>query len=200
VSESEDFIDPYPPIEDNGLVAADHDVGAEPMSELPPRLRRWPRERLAERITAASYGTVLVLAALAVINVDHVSSGLGWELVSGVGLATWAAHLYAQVVGDHLRHRAAHELQEIRRAMVDGLPIPLAAFLPALMLALARFDVLDPGVALALAITVAFLQLVGLGGLVGYALSARKSMSWQYAAVTAACGFVVVTLKVFLGH
>jgi hypothetical protein len=200
VTESEDFIDGYPPIEEDDLVAAGHDVGAEPMSGLPARLQRWPRERLAERIEAASYGTVLVLAALAVIDVDHVSSGLGWELISGVGLATWAAHLYAEIVGDHLRHRAAHHPREIRRAMVDGLPIPLAAFLPALMLVLARLDVLDPDVALTLAIAVAFLQLVGLGGLVGYALSARTSMAWRYAAATATCGFVVVTLKVFFGH
>ena len=68
------------------------------------RLGGWPRERLAERLSAACYGTVLVLAALPLIDADEVSSGLGWELVTGVGVATWVAHLYAEVVGDHLRH------------------------------------------------------------------------------------------------
>ena len=51
------------------------------------RLKRWPRDRLAERLSAASYGTILVLAALALIDADDVSSGLGWELVTGVGAA-----------------------------------------------------------------------------------------------------------------
>ena len=46
---------------------------------------------------------------LAAIDADGVGSGLGWELVTGVGVATWVAHLYAEVVGDRA-------LQVLRRA------------------------------------------------------------------------------------
>jgi hypothetical protein len=166
----------------------------------PEWVQRWPRERLAERVSAASYGTVLVLAALAVVDADEVASGWGWELVTGIGLATWVAHLYAEIVGDHLRHRGAHESTELRRAMADGLPILLAAVLPAVMLLLGRLGVIADRVALWAAVGVAFLQLVGLGAFVGSAVSPRRSSTWLYAGVTAAFGAIVVSLKVVLGH
>ena len=62
-----------------------------------------PRERLAELVSAASYGTVLVLAALSVISVSEVAHGHGAELVAGVGVATWLAHLFAEILGGHVR-------------------------------------------------------------------------------------------------
>jgi hypothetical protein len=163
-------------------------------------LERWPRERLAERVSAAAYGTVLVLAALAVVDTDDVSSGWGWELITGVGLATWLAHLYAEVVGDHLRHTADLPPGEVRRAMADGAPILLAAVLPAVVLLLGRIDVLAPRWALWLSVAVAFLQLVGVGAFVGRASSERRSRVWWYAAATAAFGGLVVSLKLLLGH
>jgi hypothetical protein len=160
----------------------------------------WPRERLAERVSAASYGSVLVLAALAVVDADDVASGWGWELVTGVGLATWVAHLYAEIVGDHLRHHAAHGSKELGQAMADGLPILLAAVPPGVMLLLGRLGVIADRVALWAAVGIAFLQLVGLGAFVGSAVSVRQSTTWLYAGVTAAFGAIVVSLKVVLGH
>ena len=89
------------------------------------RLRDWPRERLAARVTAASYGTILVLTSLAAIEPDAVESGWGWELVTAVGLATWVAHLYSEIVGDHLLDEEAHGGgSEVARAASDGAPIP----------------------------------------------------------------------------
>jgi hypothetical protein len=155
---------------------------------------------MAERISAASYGTVLVLASLAVIDADEVASGWGWELVTGVGLATWVAHLYAEIVGDHVRDRAAHTSAEVTRAMKDGSPILLAAVPPATMLLLGRLEVLDERVALWLAVGIALLQLVGLGAFVGSMVDPTRSQTWLYAGVTAAFGAVVVILKVVLGH
>ena len=163
------------------------------------RLEHQPRERLAERFTAAAYGTVLVLAALPLIDADEVSSGLGWELVTGVGVATWVAHLYAEAVGDHLRRGAALDREEITRAMADGLPILLAALPPALVLLLGRFSALDERTALWLAVAIAIAQLVGLGVVVGSLVSTRRGRG-VYAIATAAIGLVVVSLKLILGH
>jgi hypothetical protein len=162
-----------------------------------------PRERhdsLAERVSAASYGTVLVLAALAVIDADAVAQGWGWELMTAIGVATWAAHLYGEIVGDHIRHEAAHAAPEVKRAMADGAPILLAPVLPAVLLLLGRLDVLTERVALWLATAVAFLQLIGLGAFVGFTVSQRGSTTWLYAGVTAAFGLLVVSLKLALGH
>lgn len=164
------------------------------------RMERMQRETLAERASAASYGTVLVLASLALLDADEVSSGLGWELVTGVGVATWVAHLFAEVVGDHLRSGAALDRKEIGHAMIDGAPILLAAVPPAVVLLLGRLDVLDPGVALWVAVAVAILQLVGVGALVGRLVSPRGEQTWSYVAATAAMGIAVVTLKLLLHH
>ena len=139
-----------------------------------------------------------MLAALPLIDADEVSSGLGWELVTGVGVATWVAHLYAEVVGDHLRHGSALDRVEINRAMLDGLPILLAAVLPALVLLLGRLDVLDPRVALWVSVAAAIGQLVAVGAFVGISTDGATPLS--YAAATAAIGIAVVLLKLVLGH
>jgi hypothetical protein len=143
---------------------------------------------------------VLVLTSLVLIDADEVSSGLGLELVTGVGVATWIAHFYAEVVGDHLRRGATLDSSEIGRAMVDGVPILLAAVPPAIMLLLGRLEVLDERVALWLAVAVALVQLAGVGAIVGSTVSTRTNGAWSYAAATAAVGFAVVIVKLALGH
>jgi hypothetical protein len=171
-----------------------------PHQHMTERLAGSSRERLAERLSAACYGTVLVLAALPLINADDVSSGLGWELITGVGVTTWVAHMYAEVVGDHLRRGSSLDRAEISRAMVDGLPILLAAVLPGFMLFLGRIDVLEPRLALWSAVAAAVLQLVGVGAFVGASMSPRRPNVWWYALGTALVGIAVVSLKVALGH
>jgi len=159
-----------------------------------------PADRVAERVTAAAYGTVLVLSSLALLKSDNVSSGLGWELVTSVGLATWFAHLFAEVVGEHVRRGAPIDREELGRAVVDGVPILLAAVPPAAILGLGALDVLEASVALWLALGVALLQLVGVGALAGAAVSTSRRSPWVYAAVTAVFGLAVVTIKVALTH
>ena len=170
------------------------------MVSSPPLGHRSARDRVAERVSAASYGTVLVLAALAAVDADDVESGLGWELITGVGVATWVAHLYAEVLGDHLRHVAAPGRREISHAAADGFLIPLAAVLPASMLLLGRVEVLAARPALWAAVAVAVVQLALVGGFVGRAVSPEGSSVSRYAGATALFGVVVVALKVVLGH
>lgn len=155
----------------------------------------------AERVSAAAYGTVLILAALPLVDAEEVVSGVGWELAVGVGLATWLAHLFAEVVGDHVRHTAAaHERAEIARAMVDGLPILVASVPPATALLLGRVGVTDGRTALWVAVAIAVVQLVGLGAYVGAIVTEHPSGRWVYAAATTAFGVLVVAIKVVLHH
>lgn len=157
------------------------------------------RDRLAERVSAASYGSVLIISALLVVEADDVASGWGWELVAGVGAATWVAHLYAEVLGNHVRDPDATRPHELRKAMVDGLPILLATLLPAIALLLSRLDVLEPRQALWAGVVVALLQLIAIGVLVGVA-SEQRANTWRYAVVAAMFGLAVVLLLVALGH
>ena len=93
-------------------------------------------ERLAELVSAASYGTVLVLAGLSVVGVSDVALGHGVELVAGVGVATWLAHLFAELLGGHVRHPEPLSRAEVSRAAVDGSPILVSPVFPGLVLML----------------------------------------------------------------
>lgn len=164
------------------------------------RWRTQAQERLAEQVSAALYGTVLVLAALPLIDVDQVESGAGWGLVSGVGAATWVAHLFAEVVGDGIRHGEVYDRREIRRAMVDGVPILVVALPPALMLLLGRLDVLGGRGALWAALAVGLAQLGAVTAFVGWRASAGGASPWPYVAAMVAIGIVVVLVKLRWGH
>ena len=172
----------------------------DPTSPMATPVHRSRRERISERVTAASYGTVLVLAAIPLIDGDDVASGAGWGLVTGIGIATWIAHLYAEVVGDVIRRGAVANRAEITMAMLDGVPIPFAAVVPAAVLGLGRLDVLDPDVAWWLAGIVAIMQLTGLGAYVGWIVSSRRSTAVTYAFVTGLIGLFVVIVKFTLSH
>lgn len=161
---------------------------------------RMSRERLAELVSAASYGSVLVLAALSVIGVSDVALGHGAELVAGVGLATWLAHLYAEVLGRHVRHPEALHRSEIMRDAIDGSPILAATVLPAAVLLLGRLDLLTDSTARIVAILVAVIQLLGIGVFVARVAPAPPATSWTFAAATAGIGLAVVALTVLLGH
>jgi len=154
---------------------------------------------VAEWVSAASYGTVLIIAALLLVEAEDVASGFGWELIVGVGVATWLAHLYAEVLGNHVRSTDALQPHRLRRAMVDGLPILLASILPAVALLLGRLEVVAPRQALWIAVILALLQLVTVGALVGV-VSEQPTNNWRYAVVASVFGVTVVLALVALGH
>jgi len=164
------------------------------------RLDGIPPERLAELVGAASYGTVLVLAALSVIGVSDVALGHGAELVAGVGGATWLAHLFAELLGRHVRHVEPLRAGEVVRAMADGSPILVSTVLPAFVLLLGRLDVVGDAAARLVAILVAVAQLLAIGALVGRRAAAPPTARWVFAAATAAVGLSVVAVTVLLGH
>jgi hypothetical protein len=164
------------------------------------RLDGIPPERLAELVSAASYGTVLVLAALSVIGVSDVALGHGAELVAGVGGATWLAHLFAELLGGHVRHDEPLRSGEVRAAMADGSPILVSTVLPALVLLLGRLDVVGDPTARLVAILVAIVQLVAIGAFVGQRAAAPPAARWVFASATAAVGVTVVAVTVLLGH
>ena len=151
-------------------------------------------------MSSASYGTVLVLAALSVIGVSDVALGVGSELVAGVGVATFLAHLFAELLANHVRHHEPLRGDEIVRDMVDGSPILFSTVLPALTLMLGRLDVLSDSTARITAILVTVLQLLAIGAFVGRLAPRRSAAHWVYAALTAAAGLSVVALTVLLGH
>jgi hypothetical protein len=162
--------------------------------------QRVPRERLAEVVSAAGYGTVLVLAALGVVGVSEVALGHGSELVAGVGVATWLAHIFAELLGGHVRHPEPLHRSEVVRSLMDGSPILVASVLPAIALGFGRLDLVSDTAARIAAIVVAVLQLLAIGAFVARVAPARPAARWTFAAATAGIGLAVVVLTVLLGH
>jgi hypothetical protein len=158
-----------------------------------------PRERVAQLVSAAAYGSVLVLAALAVIGVSEVADGHGAELVAGVGMATWIAHLFAELLGNRVLHPSPLHRGEAREAAVDGAPILVATVLPAIALGLGRADVLGDATARLVAIALAVAQLLVIGAYVAH-VAPRQLSRWRFAAVVVGAGAGVVALTTLLGH
>lgn len=155
---------------------------------------------MAERVRAASYGTVLVIAALGVTTVADVGLGYSAELVLGVGAATWVAHLYAELLGRHVVEREPLRRAEVREAMVDGSPTVLATLSPGVVLLVGRVDPSAADAARAIAMLVAFGQLVAIGIVVARLTPGRGHAGWIFAAITAAVGVVVGAFTLVLGH
>src|SRR5918994_396512 len=112
------------------------------MTQLLQASDRMPRDRLAGLVSAAPYGSGVGLAAPSGIGVSEGALGHGAELVAGVGLATWLAHIFAELLGGHARHPEPLRRSEVMRALVDGSPILASTVLPATVLLLGRLDVL----------------------------------------------------------
>ena len=158
------------------------------------------RERLAERVDAAAYGSILVLSTLALVKVTDVVTGHAAELVFGVGAATWIAHLFAELLAEHVRRDEPLTWTQLGHAARDGSPILMVTILPALALVIGGTDLMADDTARTLAIVVALAQLSVLGAVVGHHSPANTASAWVFAGVVAGAGLVVVALEVALSH
>jgi hypothetical protein len=163
-------------------------------------LGRFDLERLADLVAAAAYGTLLVLAALSVVGIAQVSVGYGAELVAGVGVATWVAHVFAELLGGHVHLQRPLERPEVTRALIDGVPILAAPVLPACALLLGRLDGVPENTARTAAICIAIVQLLMVGVAVGQVAPARRLAAWAFGATTVGIGVAVVAVTITLGH
>ena len=158
------------------------------------------RERLAERVGAAAYGSILVLTSLALMRASDLVARHSIEVVVGVGAATWIAHLFAELLAEHVRRDEPLAWTQVGHAARDGSPILMVTVLPALALLVGSADVLADETALTLAIIVALAQLSLIGAVVGHFSPANTASAWTFAAIVAIAGVVVVALEVALSH
>ena len=115
-------------------------------------------------------------------------------------MASWLAHVLAELLGGHARHPEPLHRSEVMRALVDGSPIIASTVLPATVLVLGRLDLLTGNTARIVAILVAVIQLFAIGAFVARVAPAPPAASWTFAAATAGIGVAVVALTVLLGH
>jgi hypothetical protein len=163
-------------------------------------LRRMPREHAADLVTAAAYGSVLLLGALAFVEPADVADGHGLELIAGVGVATWVAHVFADLVGEHVRHPGHLESGEVRWSFVSGVPILVATVLPGIALGLGRLQVISDKGAIWAAVMIGAAQMVMVGAIVGSLRGTGRRTFWWFVLATGVFGIAVTAVKINLGH
>jgi hypothetical protein len=180
---------------------------AAPRGATPPALRDvrtgapLSPEDAAARISAYVYGNMVVLATLASLSQDAMTSGHAALVVAGVAASTFMAHAVADGIGRRLRSPHRLTTGQLVSELRDSVPVLSAATLPTLVLALTAWSGI-PGV---WAQVLAGLYLVIRLGLIG-ALIARyrgvpRSRRTVLAGLTlAALGAAITVTKVTLGH
>ncbi|MEU4847648.1 hypothetical protein [Streptomyces gilvosporeus] len=120
-------------------------------------------------------------------------------LLLGTGLVFWAAHVYAELVGDRLMHQALSR-QEIRRVCADEWPIVQAAVPPAAAVAVSPVLGLGPQGAAWLALAVAVVEQVGWATVAVVRAHAPRRLVLAAGTVNLLLGLIIVVLKAGLQH
>lgn len=163
--------------------------------------RRIPLERgdAARRISAYVYGNILILAAL--IPVTTTDEHVGILVVVGTALSTFVAHVFAEGVGEAVREGKTLTSGQRWSDLRDSVPILSSAVLPAVILAGAALDWLEPRTAQIIAEVA---MLVRIGGIVFVIerLKGERPSRWTLLAalLLTVVAAAVVVAKVLLTH
>jgi hypothetical protein len=163
---------------------------ASPMSATPS-----PTEQVA-RVSAAVYGTILVLALVGALSEIHRLDAveiLGGTLVTS--LVFWLAHVYAEVLARGVSGDRRSLGALARAAARDEWPLVEAAVLPAAPLFLGALGVLSESTAVTLALGAGLADLFGWGYLAGRAADQGPLRAATSALLAVGLGTVMVLLK-----
>lgn len=172
-------------------------------AERPLWARRHPLEvaDAARRTTAYVYGNVLVLAALAVVSPEDVSTGRGFWLVIGTAVSTFVAHVFAEAMGDQVKHPEPISTRTVLRLARESFPVLTSGVLPAAILLVGWWGWLEPDPAVLLADAVVLLRIAGTGVVVARLRDQRSSVRIFAAGIgLAVVGAAISGLKVYLTH
>ncbi|MGI4894388.1 MAG: hypothetical protein ACRYF3_04660 [Janthinobacterium lividum] len=173
-----------------------------------PSLRQHPTGaldviRARHRISAYVYGNITVLGAVIAATPHTVEDGHALIAVGATALATFVAHILADVVSERVRpdHVERKASSEVREELRDATPIASAAALPVLLMLLGTLDLVSAQVAEILATFAVVVRLAGVG-LVTERLSGRPRSATAFwgGIVLAAVSTVIAVLKAVLTH
>ncbi|GLY07776.1 hypothetical protein [Actinoplanes sp. NBRC 101535] len=160
-----------------------------------------PREQAATRISAYVYGNIITFATLVPLTGDDLTHGHAALLVLGVAASTYAAHVFADRVGHHVRGPEpvpgglAHGLR-------DALPILSSAIVPALLLLAGGAGWITARAAVTASEIYLLVRMSLVGLLVERLHPTERAPGWTLVSgvLLAAAAAVVSLIKVALGH
>ena len=121
--------------------------------------------RARRRISAYIYGNITILAAVVAVDAAAVENGHGLLAVTATALATFIAHITADIVSERVRpdHVPEKPLREVVAELRDATPIATSAVVPLLLLLLGTLGVLTSSLAQLTATTAIIVRLAGVG-------------------------------------
>jgi hypothetical protein len=158
-------------------------------------------EDLAEQLQEFVYGTVTALVVIGALDGGNLGSPRSATLVLvGTALATWLAHVFAALIGVHVRERRPVQHHEISTVFGRSWRIVTAAVPATAVLLMADLGWISLRSALSTATLLGVLQLFGVA-----AVAARRSQFTTfgilaYAATATAIGAVIVTIEIAVFH
>lgn len=161
-----------------------------------------PREQAAARISAYVYGNILIFATLVPFTADDVEHGHAIYPVLGVAVSTYLAHVFADLIGESVRHERPLTRPDVLHELRDAVPILTSAGVPVLLLLLGRLGVLAPTGALIAAEAFLFVRMA-IFGLLLDRLHATERASFRTVFVGVAVAVVAAAIslvKVLLAH
>jgi hypothetical protein len=146
--------------------------------------------------SAAVYGSILVAALVGAMFEAHVSARSMTLSLLGSVVIFWIAHAWSEVLGERVVAGRMFERARIKTITIEEWPLVEAGMLPAVLLALAWAGLYSRQFGAVLAMSVAIVQLVGWGVLVGH----RTQTSWWRAlavgAVDGLLGIAIVLIEI----
>lgn len=158
-------------------------------------------EQAAARISAYVYGNIIVFATMVPLAGPDAAHGHGLQVVSGVAVSTFLAHVFADLVGHQAHGAAPLTRAEVRQELRNSGPVGTSALVPCLALAAAWAGWLSGPAAIVVA-EVYLLARIALVGLAVERLRATRPSLWMLLAgpVLAAVAAAIAVLKVVLSH
>jgi hypothetical protein len=142
------------------------------------------------------YGTILALAVVLAVadDPDHgIAYVLGGLLATAV--VFWLAHVYAEVLAEHVRSQTTSWWADVRYALTREWPLVRAAGPLAVALLLGVAGLVSRDTAVDLAVGVGLVELFGWGLAVGRKLGQRLPLAVLTGLANCALGAALVALK-----
>jgi len=150
-----------------------------------------------ERIAGTVYGTMVVLAAIAV-GTDERNAWRLAVLVASSALAIWLAHVYAHSLGESIEDGVQINRTRVSRIAHRELSIPLAAVVPCVLLVTGALGVLPESAAIWCALGAGILTLGVQGARYARIERVRGAPGLAVVLINVLLGLSIVGIKVFI--
>ncbi|SNT45894.1 hypothetical protein [Rhodococcoides kyotonense] len=155
----------------------------------------------ASRISAYVYGNILILAALIPLTTPEQHTFQGLAIVVGTGLSTFVAHAFAESVGESVRTGSHLSRSQRLEQLRDSVPILSATVLPAGLLAIGWWGLLDPAIGQIAAEVIIIGRIASTNFVIGRLRGEKPTRGTLFGSIAlAGAAAIIVFIKIVLTH